>query len=138
MRTLSNEAVSLIEQRMREVAEGICAAHGAGCEFEFMRGYPVTVNHAAETEFVRRVLGQVVGPEQVLPFEPTMGSEDFSFFLQERPGCYFLIGNGDGAHRLGGHGMGPCMLHNPSYDFNDELIPLGATCWVRLAEEWLK
>ena len=66
-----------------------------------------------------------------------MGAEDFSFYLLEKPGCYFLIGNGDGAHRLGGHGAGPCMLHNPSYDFNDELIPLGASMWVRLAESWL-
>jgi hippurate hydrolase len=66
-----------------------------------------------------------------------MGAEDFSYYLQAKPGCYFLIGNGDGAHRHGGHGLGPCMLHNPSYDFNDDLIPLGATAWVRLAEAWL-
>jgi metal-dependent amidase/aminoacylase/carboxypeptidase family protein len=79
----------------------------------------------------------VVGAANVQEFEPTMGSEDFSYFLLEKPGCYFLIGNGDGSHREGGHGMGPCMLHNPSYDFNDELIPLGATMWVRLAEAWL-
>jgi hippurate hydrolase len=66
-----------------------------------------------------------------------MGAEDFSFFLQAKPGCYFMLGNGDGEHRLGGHGMGPCMLHNPSYDFNDELIPVGASAWVRIAEEFL-
>jgi hippurate hydrolase len=123
---------------MRTVAEHTCAAFGAQCEFEFRRNYPPTINHAAETEFARRVLGQVVGPENVLEYEPTMGSEDFSFFLQGKPGCYFVIGNGDGSHREGGHGLGPCMLHNPSYDFNDELIPLGATAWVRIAEEWLK
>jgi hippurate hydrolase len=83
------------------------------------------------------VLGEVVGDANVQAFEPTMGSEDFSFFLQAKPGCYFVIGNGDGAHREGGHGLGPCMLHNPSYDFNDDLIPLGATAWVRIAESWL-
>ena len=66
-----------------------------------------------------------------------MGAEDFSYYLLEKPGCYFLIGNGDGTHRDGGHGMGPCMLHNPSYDFNDDLIPLGGSLWVRLAEAWL-
>ncbi|MCC6247697.1 MAG: amidohydrolase [Rubrivivax sp.] len=137
VRTLSDEAVTLIERRMREVAEGICAAHGATCEFEFNRGYPVTVNHAAETGFVKGVLAEVVGAANVRPFEPTMGSEDFSFFLQAKPGCYFMIGNGDGAHRSHGHGEGPCTLHNPSYDFNDELIPLGATAWVRIAERWL-
>ncbi|MBI5719711.1 MAG: amidohydrolase [Burkholderiales bacterium] len=137
VRTLSDEAVALIERRMREVAEGICAAHGATCEFVFNRGYPVTVNPVAETEFVKRVLGEVVGPANVKPFEPTMGSEDFSFFLQAKPGCYFMIGNGEGTHREHGHGLGPCTLHNPSYDFNDDLIPLGATAWVRIAESWL-
>ena len=66
-----------------------------------------------------------------------MGAEDFSYFLQALPGAYFVMGNGDGEHRDGGHGLGPCTLHNPSYDFNDTLIPLGATAWVRLAERWL-
>ena len=92
----------------------------------------------AETEFARRLLGSFVGTDNVRDYEPTMGGEDFSFFLEEKPGCYFVIGNGDGAHRTGGHGGGPCMLHNPSYDFNDALIPLGGSMWVRLAEEWLK
>jgi amidohydrolase len=137
VRTFSIETLDLIEQRMQVVAEHTCAAFGATCEFSFRRNYPPTVNHASETAFIQRVLGQVVGSENVLPFEPTMGAEDFSFFLQAKPGCYFMIGNGDGAHREGGHGLGPCMLHNPSYDFNDELIPLGATAWVRIAEAWL-
>jgi hippurate hydrolase len=66
-----------------------------------------------------------------------MGAEDFAFMLQARPGAYCFIANGDGSHREFGHGAGPCTLHNPSYDFNDDLIPLGATYWVRLAEEWL-
>jgi hippurate hydrolase len=69
--------------------------------------------------------------------EPTMGSEDFSYMLQVRPGAYLQIGNGDGSHRLAGHGEGPCMLHNPSFDFNDELLPIGATFWVRLVERFL-
>ncbi len=138
VRTFSLEVLDLIQQRMQQVAEHTSAAFGASCEFEFKRNYPPTVNHAAETAFVQRVLGEVVGDDNVLPFEPTMGAEDFSFFLQAKPGCYFTIGNGDGAHREGGHGLGPCMLHNPSYDFNDELIPLGATAWVRIAEAWLR
>jgi hippurate hydrolase len=137
VRTFSFETLDLIETRMREIAEGLSATFGATCEFEFTRNYPPTVNHAAETEFVRRTLAQVVGEANVVPFEPTMGAEDFSFFLQAKPGCYFTLGNGDGAHREGGHGLGPCMLHNPSYDFNDELIPVGASCWVKLAEAWL-
>ena len=137
VRTFSLEVLDLIERRMREIAEGLAASFGATCEFEFTRAYPPTVNHPAETEFVRKTLAQVVGEANVVPFEPTMGAEDFSFFLQAKPGCYFTFGNGDGTHREGGHGLGPCMLHNPSYDFNDELIPVGASCWVKLAEAWL-
>jgi hippurate hydrolase len=137
VRTFTAETLDLVERRMKVIAESTCAAFETACEFSFKRNYPSTVNHVAETEFARRLLGEVVGPENVLEFEPTMGSEDFSYFLQAKPGCYFLIGNGDGTHREGGHGMGPCMLHNPSYDFNDELIPLGATAWVRMAEKWL-
>ena len=137
VRTFTTEVLDLVERRMKQIAESTCAAFEVGCDFEFKRNYPPTVNHEAETEFARALLGEVVGPENVLDFEPTMGSEDFSYFLQAKPGCYFLIGNGDGSHRDGGHGLGPCMLHNPSYDFNDELIPLGATAWVRLAEKWL-
>ncbi len=137
VRTFTTEVLDLVERRMKQIAEATCAAFDAGCEFEFRRNYPPTVNHRAETEFARRLLGEVVGPQNVHEFEPTMGAEDFSYYLLEKPGCYFLIGNGDGSHREGGHGLGPCMLHNPSYDFNDELIPLGATAWVRLAEKWL-
>jgi amidohydrolase len=137
VRTFTLEVLDMIERRMKQVAEHTCAAFGAHCEFEFGRNYPPTINHEAETEFFRKVAREVVGPANVQEFEPTMGAEDFSYFLLEKPGCYFLIGNGDGSHREGGHGLGPCMLHNPSYDFNDELIPLGATMWVRLAEAWL-
>jgi hippurate hydrolase len=137
VRTFTLEVLDLIEARMKEVAEHTCAAYGASCDFEFERNYPPTINHVAETAFFQRVAADVVGPRNVLDFEPTMGAEDFSYFLLKKPGCYFLIGNGDGSHRIGGHGMGPCMLHNPSYDFNDDLIPLGATMWVRLAEAWL-
>jgi amidohydrolase len=137
VRTFTVETLDLVERRMKTIAEATCEAFETGCEFEFKRNYPSTVNHPAETEFARQLLGEVVGADNVLEFEPTMGSEDFSYFLQAKPGCYFLIGNGDGTHREGGHGMGPCMLHNPSYDFNDELIPLGATAWVRMAEKWL-
>ncbi len=137
VRTFTIDVLDMIERRMEEVAKHTCAAFDATCEFRFKRNYPPTINHTAETAFARRVMADVVGADNVLEFEPTMGAEDFSFFLQSRPGAYFLIGNGDGSHREGGHGIGPCMLHNPSYDFNDELIPLGATLWVRMAEQWL-
>jgi len=136
VRTFSIEVLDLIERRMKQVAEHVCAAHDAKCEFEFVRNYPPTVNSAAEAAFCREVMLGIVGAENVDVQEPTMGAEDFSFMLQAKPGAYVFIANGDGTHREMGHGGGPCMLHNPSYDFNDDLIPLGATYWVRLAEEW--
>lgn len=137
VRTFTLEVLEMIERRMQQIAEATCQAFGASCEFTFRRSYPPTVNHPKETEFVRQFLSGLVGAQNVQEFEPTMGAEDFSFYLLEKPGCYLMIGNGEGEHRLGGHGAGPCMLHNPSYDFNDELIPLGGTMWVRLAEAWL-
>ena len=137
VRTFTLEVLDLIEARMREVAEHTCAAHQATCEFEFVRNYPPTVNSAPEAEFARRVMQGIVGEANVLAQEPTMGAEDFAYMLQVRPGAYCFIANGEGAHRMHGHGEGPCTLHNASYDFNDDLIPLGATYWVRLTEQWL-
>jgi amidohydrolase len=137
VRTFSMEVLDLIEKRMKQVAEHVCAAHEARCEFEFVRNYPPTINSAAEAEFARQVMVSIVGEDNVEVQEPTMGGEDFAFMLQAKPGAYCFIANGDGSHREMGHGGGPCMLHNPSYDFNDDLIPLGATYWVRLAEAWL-
>ena len=137
VRTFTIEVLDMIEQRMREVAQHTAAAFGAQCEFEFVRNYPPTINAAHEADFARGVMASIVGASNVGEQEPTMGAEDFSYMLQAKPGCYSFIANGDGAHREMGHGGGPCMLHNPSYDFNDELIPLGATYWARLAEAWL-
>ena len=138
VRTFSLEVLDLIEQRMRSIAEHTCAAFEMRCSFEFKRNYPPTINSAFEAEFARQVMASIVGADKVTAQEPTMGAEDFSYMLQAKPGCYAFIANGDGAHRDLGHGAGPCMLHNASYDFNDELIPLGATYWVRLAQSWLK
>jgi len=137
VRTFSIEVLDMIEQRMRELSDGLCAAFGACCEFEFDRNYPPTINSAAEANFAREVMSTIVGSDKVLAQEPTMGAEDFSYMLQAKPGAYCFIANGDGQHREMGHGGGPCTLHNPSYDFNDELIPLGATYWVELATRWL-
>ena len=137
VRTFTTDTLDLIEARMRELTQHTAAAFGATAEFEFHRNYPPTVNHRMEAEFARQVMIDTVGAERVQAFEPTMGAEDFSYFLQAKPGAYFVIGNGDGTHREGGHGLGPCTLHNPSYDFNDQLIPVGATLWVNLAKAWL-
>ncbi len=136
-RTFTTEVLDLVEQRMRTLTEHTAQAHGLRAEFEFRRNYPPTVNSAAEADFARQVMAEVVGDERVLVQEPTMGAEDFAYMLQAKPGCYGFLFNGDGAHRAAGHGMGPCTLHNPSYDFNDQLLALGASYWVRLAQAWL-
>ncbi|ODU60440.1 MAG: amidohydrolase [Comamonadaceae bacterium SCN 68-20] len=137
VRTFTTELLDLIEHRMRQVAEHTCAAHEARCEFEFARNYPPTVNSPAEAAFARQVMVDILGEDKVLAQEPTLGGEDFAYMLQAKPGAYCFIANGEGGHRDAGHGAGPCTLHNPSYDFNDALIPLGATYWVRLAQAWL-
>ncbi len=138
VRTFSIEVLDLIERRMRQVAEHTAAAHDMQCDFEFVRNYPPTINTAAEAAFAAQVMADIVGAERTLAQEPTMGAEDFAYMLQAKPGAYVFIANGDGAHRAGGHGGGPCTLHNASYDFNDELIALGGTYWVELAQRWLR
>ncbi|RZL54525.1 MAG: amidohydrolase [Variovorax sp.] len=138
VRTFSLEVLDLIESRMATIAEHVSAAHEARADFNFRRNYPPTVNSAAEANFARDVMAGIVGADNVLVQEPAMTAEDFSFMLLAKPGAYAFIGNGDGAHRDMHHGDGPCTLHNASYDFNDDLIPLGATCWVELARHFLK
>jgi hippurate hydrolase len=138
VRTFTQPVLDMIEQRMGEVARHTAAAFGAEVDFKFRRNYPPLVNHAAETRFAVEVMKEVVGADKVDDqVEPTMGAEDFAFFLQAKPGCYVFIGNGEGEHRDGGHGLGPCVLHNASYDFNDKLLPIGASFWVRLVEKGL-
>ncbi|MYN06726.1 M20 aminoacylase family protein [Pseudoduganella aquatica] len=135
VRTFTTGVLDLVEQRMRVLAENIAAGFDAEVDFAFKRNYPPLVNHAKETQFAVEVMKAVAGADKVdSQVEPTMGAEDFAFFLQEKPGCYIFLGNGDGDHRDGGHGLGPCVLHNGSYDFNDNLLPIGASFWVRLAE----
>ena len=137
VRTFTIDVLDLVERRMREIVAQLPPAFGAEGTIDFHRNYPPLINHERETAFAREVAASVVGESNVVEFEPTMGSEDFAYMLLARPGCYVGIGNGDGGHREAGHGAGPCTLHNPSYDFNDELIPIGATYWVRLAERYL-
>ncbi|WP_312486859.1 M20 aminoacylase family protein [Massilia timonae] len=135
VRTFTTEVLDLVERRMQEMANGIATGFGASIDFGFKRNYPPLVNHPEQTAFAIEAMRAVVGPAQVnADVEPTMGAEDFAFMLQAKPGCYVFIGNGEGDHRAGGHGLGPCQLHNASYDFNDNLLPIGASYWVRLAE----
>jgi len=135
VRTFSTGVLDLIQRRMEEMAAGVAAAFNASVDFTFKRNYPPLINHPAQTAFAVEAMRAVVGKARVdTDVEPTMGAEDFAFMLQEKPGCYVFIGNGEGAHRAGGHGLGPCQLHNTSYDFNDNLLPIGGSFWVKLVE----
>ncbi|WP_322062312.1 M20 aminoacylase family protein [Paraburkholderia sp. J63] len=138
VRTFTTETLDLIETRLRKIAESTADAYECSVDVTFHRNYPPTVNSSAEAQFAAEVMKEVVGADRVDDsVEPTMGAEDFSFMLLEKPGCYAFLGNGEGGHREAGHGAGPCMLHNASYDFNDQLLPVGASYWVHLATKFL-
>ncbi len=129
-RSFRPEVQDLIERRIAEICEGVATTYGCTVKHWYERRYPPTVNSAPEAAFAQAVLEDLVGPDNVKTNEtPTMGAEDFAFMLQAKPGCYIWIGNGAGA--------GGCMLHNPGYDFNDEILTLGASYWVKLAERCL-
>lgn len=140
VRTYTSEALDKIESDMRRIATTLPQVYGGTGELDFVRAYPPLVNWPKETAFAAQVARETFGDAQVDEAIPAfMGAEDFSFFLEKVPGCYLFLGNGEGEHRLETyHGMGPCQLHNSNYDFNDALLPVGATYWVRLAEAFLK
>ena len=113
---------------MEKITSSICAAYGADFIFEFEHRYPATVNTEEEAELSGKIAQKISGKRWLIfPLLRSMGSEDFAYMLQEKPGSYIWIGNGDGE--------GSCMIHNPGYDFNDEILPIGATYWVEMAEE---
>jgi hippurate hydrolase len=124
VRTLSKDMRILAEKRLREIVTGVAGAMGCTAVIDYELGYPVTFNHAEQTSFVAKVAGSLVGSSNVdLAVPPTMGSEDFSFMLEERPGSYIFMGNGDSAG-----------LHHPAYDFNDRAIPVGVSYWASIVE----
>jgi hippurate hydrolase len=140
VRTFSAQALDTIERGMARICKQLPLAFNAHADFSFLRNYPPTINHAKEAMLAADVAAEIMGESMVQRHvEPTMGAEDFAYMLQEKPGAYIFLGNGDtsGPHRTAGHGLGPCTLHNPSYDFNDDLIPIGATFWQLLAKRFL-
>jgi len=127
VRTFRAATQELAERRIREIATGVAESLGAAAKVEYLRGYPATVNTAREADFAAEVGERIFGRDNVVrEFDPTMGGEDFSYMLQVRPGAYVLLGQGGGESG--------CYLHNPSYDFNDDVIPLGAGYLAALAE----
>jgi amidohydrolase len=122
-RALTPEVGELLRKRINEIVEGTAKLYGAKAKLTYRNGYPVVVNHERETAFAASVAGEIAGKDKVNDCPPRMAAEDFSFMLNERPGAFIFVGNGDSAG-----------LHHPAYDFNDEVIPLGTSYWVRLAE----
>ena len=126
VRTLTPEVRALVEKRLREVVEGVARMTGAKINLDYERGYPVVVNHAAQTDVAIQVAKQVAGDGNVHEMPPLMGGEDFAYMLEQRPGAFIFCGNGDSAG-----------LHHPAYDFNDEAIVFGTSYWIKLVENTL-
>jgi hippurate hydrolase len=128
VRAFSEAVQTQVEQRIRELCAGTALSHGATISVRYERRYPPTVNTSPEAELCASVAASLVGTDRVKrELKPAMGSEDFAWMLQARPGAYMWLGNGTGS-------VGGCMVHNPGYDFNDAVLPIGAAYWVRLAE----
>jgi hippurate hydrolase len=124
-RSFTTEIQDLIDTRMHALAESIAAGYGAKAKVRYIRRYPAVINTEAETEMAAGILTGIVGEQNVRrDLLPSMGGEDFAFLLQKKPGTYIWIGNGENRE----------FLHHPRYDFNDEILPLGATYWARLVE----
>ena len=123
-RSLTPDVRELLHKRIGEVVEGTARMYGASAKVTYTNGYPVVVNHERQTAFAADIACEIAGKDKVdIDVPPVMGAEDFAFMLQERPGAFIFVGNGDSAG-----------LHHPAYDFNDEAIPVGTSYWVRLAE----
>ena len=126
VRTLTAPVRQLIEKRVREVTAGVAQMTGARIALNYERGYPVTSNHAAQTDFATQVAKEIAGDANVREMPPLMGAEDFAYMLEQRPGAFIFCGNGDSAG-----------LHHPAYNFNDEAIVFGTSYWIRLVENAL-
>ncbi|MEM5431619.1 M20 aminoacylase family protein [Cupriavidus oxalaticus] len=132
VRAARPETRALVEQRIREIVALTAQAHGVEAEIDYRQLTPPMVNAEAETLLAQRVCTELVGADNVVTQAPKglNGSEDFAWMLNAVPGCYLILGNGEGE-------FGGCMVHNPGYDFNDAVLPLGAAAWVRLVQTYL-
>jgi len=130
VRALDPEVRDQLERRIRLIAEGQAASYGMRVQVDYERGYPPMINPGAETDYARALARRFAGADKVTDLaRPFMGSEDFAYFLEERPGCYFMLGTARTDNDP--------QLHNPKYDFNDDILPVGAAFWVELAEDFL-
>ncbi|KZK75701.1 putative hydrolase YxeP [Pseudovibrio sp. Ad46] len=125
IRTLDQDVRKQAAQRVKQVVEGVCAANGAGVDYDFADGYPSTSNHPDQTKFATQIAAEIAGSADKVDenIDPTMGGEDFAYYLEEKPGAFIFLGNGESAG-----------LHHPKYDFNDEAIPYGCSYFIKLVE----
>lgn len=124
VRTFEPHVQDMVRRRMTQICDGQAASYDVSVRLDYQTGYPATINHPEETAFAVRVAGEVVGAHRVIANSGReMGAEDFSYMLEARPGCYLFIGQGDGPG-----------VHHPAYDFNDEILPVGASFFARLVE----
>jgi hippurate hydrolase len=135
VRAFRPETREMLRQRITELVQAQAQTLGVQAQVDYHWRYPSLINDEASTAFARQVALDWLGEQGIMPsLEPLTGSEDFSFMLQACPGCYLIVGNGQGEH----HHTGGCMVHNPGYDFNDAILPIAASYWVQLANAFLK
>ena len=134
VRSYTPEVRHQLRERITELVLAQASTFHCKASIDYQWRYPALINGEAPTAFARQVAVDWLGPEGVIAdLQPLTGSEDFSFMLEQCPGCYLIIGNGVGET----HGSGGCMVHNPGYDFNDACLPIAASYWVKLVEKFL-
>lgn len=135
VRAFNPEIRAMLKQRITDLVQSQAQTMGVQADVDYDWRYPSLINDEASTAFAKQVALDWLGDKGVMPnLAPLTGSEDFSFMLQECPGCYLIVGNGQGEH----HHTGGCMVHNPGYDFNDAILPIAASYWVQLVNAFLK
>ncbi|NCA00170.1 MAG: M20/M25/M40 family metallo-hydrolase, partial [Betaproteobacteria bacterium] len=135
VRAFNPDIRAMLKQRITDLVQSQAQTLGVQADVDYDWRYPSLINDEASTAFAKQVALDWLGDKGVMPnLAPLTGSEDFSFMLQECPGCYLIVGNGQGEH----HHTGGCMVHNPGYDFNDAILPIAASYWVQLVNAFLK
>jgi hippurate hydrolase len=135
VRAFNPDIRAMLKQRITDLVQSQAQTLGVQADVDYDWRYPSLINDEASTAFAKQVALDWLGEKGVMPnLAPLTGSEDFSFMLQECPGCYLIVGNGQGEH----HHTGGCMVHNPGYDFNDAILPIAASYWVQLVNAFLK
>ena len=138
VRTFDDKVTDMVEEKLDQISRNVAQAFGAKAHLTFTRQYAPVINTPECVDRVQNAVKELYGEERLHEQEPVMPSEDFADYLQTTPGAFFFVGSGDGSHRLEGHGDGPCLLHNSSYDYNDACLPIAASVFARVTEDYLR